>query len=1181
VTSPAPPDEPKLYGGKYRLIREIGRGGMGSVWEAIEESLDRTVAVKRLPPGGVAGGSLEARQRFRREVSAAARLTHPGVAQVLGFGTTDDGEHYIAMELVVGDDLRRELKRTTRAKDVMALFDQILAVLSYAHARGVVHGDLKPENVLVTRVGAAPLCKLLDFGVARVENKRTSAPPPPPETDEVVYGTPRYMAPEQARGSAVGPTADLYAVGVMLFEALAGGTPIPGRGEIVLARKLRESAPPLLKTRFGDSSPELMRLMERLLDRDPEARPSSAADVRAELARCPEAEHAAVSVAAPVSVRPSDAPETLRISKAATGLDPTRNLPFVGRKGERARLADALEQVSRTGDARLVLVEGGTGIGKSHLLDWFVRQVREEGGRTVVAGAYMETGGAEGDALRAVIERQLGASGLGRQEVRRAVTRFLERHGGGDEAEADALTNLLRPEAPGESLDEGRRSHALALIERTFRRMAAARPLVVVLDDLAAGGRPAIEALSFFLAMWRQEPARVLLAVGVTSPLDERDVRHAYRKLLAHEGAQVVRLMLEPLSTDHVSQLVAAVLGDRGVSQVPWLSGRAAGNPLFAIQLARLAREAAPPEPLDDTADDEPAATGAPATRGLRDSLLPASVQQLLEARVDAAVSRAGDPETATHTLIQLAVLLPPVPTTLVERALAEDGVSVAAAQAALDRLVETGILREVLRGGVEAIAFSHPLIGDVLRARLSQRTLRARSAQALALKETYYAEQPDAVVHELAEHAYDAGLGERARQLGLLAAQQALAAGRYGEAVHLVSRLIAGERTRPSDAKTEIALLASRIADEAGDARFAEGALALASGVDDAAGMEAALALARLHARSGRLTEADHALARADGIARMLDERGQPPHARLRAEALRLRASIARRQGHFGEAIAMLELVLATDPSLSAAAARLVHDNLAWSRHQAGDATGALDAAERALELATPGVGRGWALRTLAVIGRDALPLGERRRHLEEALAIARSVGALRLLASALTHLGDLERAAGVERAAAACFRQVIQIGGDYVDHEDLCESRANLAMILVEHGSATEAAVVLAGRVERRSSWEAALRLVAAAARAAAGQVEEAAAESLAVRAARDEVPGSWGVARAAELLAAAMHDTNRTELAEWLTEVAVSAWTRIGQRDASARLRAEITETTLVELTMPSDPPPGFFE
>ena len=152
-----PPGGSELYAGKYRLVREIGRGGMGAVHEAIEVALDRVVAIKRMPPGGIAGNSLEARQRFRREVTAAARLTHPGIAQVLGYGTIADGEHFIAMELVQGDNLRAELKRLGTVRDVLALFDQMLAVLSYAHARGVVHSDLKPENILVPRIGAAPL----------------------------------------------------------------------------------------------------------------------------------------------------------------------------------------------------------------------------------------------------------------------------------------------------------------------------------------------------------------------------------------------------------------------------------------------------------------------------------------------------------------------------------------------------------------------------------------------------------------------------------------------------------------------------------------------------------------------------------------------------------------------------------------------------------------------------------------------------------------------------------------------------------------------------------------------------------------------------------------------------------------------------------------------------------------
>lgn len=1180
-----PPGGSELYAGKYRLVREIGRGGMGAVHEAIEVALDRVVAIKRMPPGGIAGNSLEARQRFRREVTAAARLTHPGIAQVLGYGTIADGEHFIAMELVQGDNLRAELKRLGTVRDVLALFDQMLAVLSYAHARGVVHSDLKPENILVTRIGAAPLCKLLDFGVARVEappvSGRDSAPPPPPSlaapADEVVFGTPRYMAPEQVRGGKIGPAADLYAVGVMLFEALTGAIPIAGRGEAVMQRKLTEPPPPLATTRFGEPSGELTRLVERLLDRDPTTRLASAADARTALAACPEAE-ARIPFVVPPSSRPSDAPETVRVARGATGLDPTRVLPFVGRKHERVRLADTLAHVTESGDARLVLIEGPTGIGRSHLLDWFVRQVREEGGRSVLSGAYLEVGGPEGDALRTAIERHLGSWGQSRSEVLATVTRFLERGGVADGEEAGAMLELLRPDPGHDALTdaaEGRRSASFALLERTLARMARERPLVVALDDLTWGGRAAFEMLAYFLAVWRQTPARVLIAATVGTPIEDRDIKNAYRKITLHEGDQVVRLPLEPLPTAEASRLVAAVVGDRGGRHVPSIVGRAAGNPLFAIQLARLAREAG-----DSEATPDPTAHAGTVKRH-GDGYLPASVQQLIEARIDAAVARASSPDIATHVLTEIAVLLPPVPTTLVELALAEQGISAMDAQAALDQLVEAGILHELLhQESVEAIELSHPLMVEVLRSRVTQRNLRARSAHALALKEAFYADNPERVLHELAEHAFYAGLTERARELGMAAAHQALAAGRYGDAVHLVSRLIEVERTRPSEIRTEVALLASRIADEAGDARFAEGPLSAAVSDDDVPALESALALARLYARVGRLEQAATATDRAEAIARALEARGTAPPVRLAAEAKRLRASIARREGRFADAVALLEQVLTLDPEPTLAAARLVHDNLAWARHHTGDAEGALAAARHALELAEGGIGRGWALRTLAVIGRDVIPVDERRQHLERALVVARAVGALRLAASALAHLGDLERAAGNAGVAVDCFRQVLQIGAEHVDHEDVSEALASLAMLLVDDGQIGEALRILGDRDQRRSSWEDALRIVAASVLAASGDLEGAIAEVKSIRAAsqpppgsrpqgptglRIEMPPSWGVATAAERLAARLAADGQADLAAWTLGLAASTWARTGSREASARVEAALAEVT----------------
>src|SRR5262249_45951836 len=181
------------------------------------------------------------------------------------------------------------------------------------------------------------------------------------------------------------------------------------------------------------------------LDRDATARLASAADARAGLLACPEAGDAAPHSVRPISVRPSAEPETVRVARSVMPL--ARLAPFVGRHAERAALADALADVAARGAARLVLIEGARGIGKTHLLEWFVRQVREEGGRTVLAGGYLGGGGPEGDALRAAIERYLGVAGKGRDAVARSVGRFLGRYGESDPEEEKALTDVLRPRA--------------------------------------------------------------------------------------------------------------------------------------------------------------------------------------------------------------------------------------------------------------------------------------------------------------------------------------------------------------------------------------------------------------------------------------------------------------------------------------------------------------------------------------------------------------------------------------------------------------------------------------------------------------------------------------------------------------------------------------------------------------
>jgi len=1161
VSLSQPPPEPGLYAGKYRLVREIGQGGMGSVHEALEVSLDRVVAIKRI--SGLAGdSSLEARQRFRREVTSAARLTHPGIAQVLGYGTTDDGEHYIVMELVTGKGLRQEMESSASPRDLFALFDQILAVLSYAHARGVVHRDLKPDNILVTRVGTAPICKLLDFGVAK--NDFAGAP----STREVV-GTPRYMAPEQVLADPVGPAADLYAVGVMLYQALTGDMPIPGKGDRVMTRKLNEDAPLLRTTCFGPASQQLTELMAQLLERDPAMRIANAADARRALLATDEAKDAFSRDGKMPSSRPGDSADTRR-DQLGLLAQSDRSLPFVGRQTERGRIADALVEVGATGEGQLVCIEGATGIGKSHLLGWFSRQVREEGGRTVIGGAYVESGGAAGDALRAGIERHLGGWGKSREQLRAAISRFFERSGAVDPEEEDALTEFLRPQiqlAAEGMASEARRTQSLALLDRILRRLAEQRPLVIHLDDLQWGGRLAMQQLAFLLAMWRQEPARILIVACLRTPLDDRETRHAFRSLATHDGSQLLRLRLTGLAPHDTRTLVSAVLEEQALPNLEMIVTRAAGNPLFAIQLARLARE------TDVESDESPpqSVRGTPSARRRPETAIPASVQQLIETRIDVAEKRAADASAAQKVLTEIAVLLPPVPTTLVELALSKKGVSIRDAQQALDDLVESGMVRERLVDGVEALDFEHPLVAETLLSRVQHRAMRRHSADALSLKEAYYAAAPDRVVHELAEHAYQAQLADRARELGLDAARRALGAGRYGEAMKFIRRLALPESDSgstsvgPCAETNEIALLASRIAEETGDAQFGEAALASAIRHDDADALEMLLALARTQVRVGRVDDGAASITKAESVLAAMVERGDVVGMRPRCELMRLRASIARRSGRFADAVTLLERIIACNDDMAPAFARLVHDNLAWARHRAGEKVGALRDARTALELSAPGLERGWTLRTLAVVGADALEPEERRDHLERALSIGRELGAFRLATSALTHLGDLERAHGNWKQAAEHFQQVIKIGPNQADHDDLSESLANLAMMKFERGDIDGAMALLKERSKRRSSWERALELVEATVALSSGETDAALLELDALHEAKLTLPACWGVARAAERIDRMLREGHREDLATWARRVADNAWQSIGQRENSGAGRTFTADAT----------------
>ena len=261
----------ELIAGRYELEQVVGTGGMSSVYRAYDRQLERTVAVKVLHER--LGADDEHVSRFRHEAQAVAQLSHPDVVTVLDRGV-DDGRQYIVFEYVDGENLRQLLDRTgplppQRATEIaIAIADG----LAFAHARGIVHRDVKPQNVLLGRDGSV---KVTDFGIARSADSGLTQ-------TGTVLGTSSYLSPEQASGQAVTETADVYSLGVVLYELLDGEVPFPGGNQVVVALRQATEAPPALR----GVPPRLAAAVSRALAKDPARRFASMAEFATELRAC-------------------------------------------------------------------------------------------------------------------------------------------------------------------------------------------------------------------------------------------------------------------------------------------------------------------------------------------------------------------------------------------------------------------------------------------------------------------------------------------------------------------------------------------------------------------------------------------------------------------------------------------------------------------------------------------------------------------------------------------------------------------------------------------------------------------------------------------------------------------------------------------------------------------------------
>ncbi len=300
----------QVIASQFRILKKLGAGGMGSVFLAEQMEMERKVVVKVLHPELTAMNPV-AIERFRREAKAVAQLNHPNIVQVFVFGQAENGQMYLAMEYIEGRDLAHELGHGPMPQPrSLRILDQVCAALIEAHGAGIVHRDLKPENIMLAdRHGNPDYVKVLDFGIAKLHDHGGAHQPTLTKAGSV-FGTPRYMSPEQVKGEPVDARSDIYALGVILYEMLCGRHPFEATTTIdYLMKHVSEPVPvPSIEFQDLEITPRIEQILLTCLEKSPADRYQSVAelqrDVRLALRDFSEAVRGFPSGAVPVQKAP-------------------------------------------------------------------------------------------------------------------------------------------------------------------------------------------------------------------------------------------------------------------------------------------------------------------------------------------------------------------------------------------------------------------------------------------------------------------------------------------------------------------------------------------------------------------------------------------------------------------------------------------------------------------------------------------------------------------------------------------------------------------------------------------------------------------------------------------------------------------------------------------------------------
>jgi tetratricopeptide (TPR) repeat protein len=548
------PGPGQLLAGRYHLGSLLGEGGMGQVWRARDVALDREVAVKVLAAPDVA----EARERFLREARAAAALNHPNIVAIHDLGQ-ESGCLFLVMELVAGGSLRERPPATV--DEAVEVGRQLCAALAHAHAQGLVHRDVKPANVLLVAGATRLTVKLADLGLAMSSAASRLT------VEGGIVGTVAYLAPEQAIGRVVDARADLYSLGVLLYELVTGRLPFSGTPVALISQHLHAPVVPPRSHR-PDLDPALEAVILRLLAKDPAQRFASA-------------DETAAALAGSFAARPS---QVLAASDPLGVLDALVRGRLVGRDSELAQLRELWRAAAGGpgGSGRCALIGGEAGAGKTRL-------ARELAVYARLGGAVVLTGGCY--EFEATTPYLPFVEAL-RRFVREAPAAELQRTLGDQAAVlarlAPELAVRLGPLDPAPALSPPEeRLRLFDHFARWLQAVAVPRGVLLLLDDLQWADQGTLQLLHYLLRHLSGDP---LLALA-TYRVEEVGPEHPLGLLIAELNRErlVTRVHLGRLDAAATGEVLAALFGQDSVSgQLSAAIYRETeGNPFFVEETVK------------------------------------------------------------------------------------------------------------------------------------------------------------------------------------------------------------------------------------------------------------------------------------------------------------------------------------------------------------------------------------------------------------------------------------------------------------------------------------------------------------------------------------------------------------------------------------------------------------------